>query len=784
MTRPRPIGFFRAGLGSAAVVAAGLLVAASALAERPSAPWRTIETPHFRVHFPAPYEEWASHAAAALEAVHPRIAEYVGYAPTRPIDVLISDPQADANGLAYPFLDRPRIELWTTPPESESGLGDFRDWTEILVTHELAHVLHLTRPRNRPGFLERVAPLPLGPVLLLSPRWVAEGYATVVEGALTGSGRPSSSYRAMILRRFAIEGKLPSYGALDGTSGWLGGSMAYLVGSSFLEWLEAKEGPGSLPRLWKRMASRRGGSFDAAFRAVFRGSPADLYDRFRAEVTARAVEQGKALEAAGIVAGERWQRLEGGTASPEVSPDGAHLLARRTPRRGRSDLAIWTIEPSEEERRSESQRAEREKALAADPNEIVDARELPEPRRPKWTLPAANGRAPEDPRWLPDGRVLFTRRAPDSDGVLHRDLFAWDPATGSVLRVTRGADVGDADPMREGRAVAVRSRHGRSELVVVDLASGRVDPLAQSAASDAGAPPGRLWSHPRVSPDGSRIAALRHREGSWRLVLVTLGELAGQKPPVELAAGAGVFGPPAWAPDGRRLFAATDATGTWELAAFATEGAEGSAVTTSTTLTRVTGGAFSPAPAPDGKSLFCLELTARGIDIARLSLEKPPPAALAERLPPLLAPPAGPAPPLALGPVPASRPYRATSTHVLRFFSGFTVGPDGQSFQAGVEGNDVVGRLDWIAAAAFGDAAGPRGGTVAAAWLGWPVAVRAQIFSALERPGSQRLVSRPELDQERRGGTLTLSRSAEKPWGRMLAEGFAGAARVEALETG
>jgi len=63
--------------------------------------------------------------------VHPRIAEYVGYAPARPIDVLISDPQADANGLAYPLLDRPRIELWTTPPESESGLGDFRDWTEI-----------------------------------------------------------------------------------------------------------------------------------------------------------------------------------------------------------------------------------------------------------------------------------------------------------------------------------------------------------------------------------------------------------------------------------------------------------------------------------------------------------------------------------------------------------------------------------------------------------------------------------------------------------------------------
>src|SRR5512142_525120 len=113
--------------------ALGLAVPATAAADRPSADWRTIETPHFRVHFPAPFEAWAARAAASLEAAHGRIADYVGYAPGRPIDVLVSDPQADANGLAYPFLDRPRIELWTSAPDPESGLGDFRDWTEILV---------------------------------------------------------------------------------------------------------------------------------------------------------------------------------------------------------------------------------------------------------------------------------------------------------------------------------------------------------------------------------------------------------------------------------------------------------------------------------------------------------------------------------------------------------------------------------------------------------------------------------------------------------------------------
>jgi len=762
-----------------ALAALGLAVAVPARAERPSAEWRTIETPRFRVHFPAPFERFAQRAAASLEAVEPRVTEYIGYTPPRRIDVLVSDPAADANGIAFPFLDRPYIELWATPPDSESGLGDFRDWTELLVTHEVAHIVHLTRPRNKPGWLERALPLPIGPVFWNSPRWVAEGYATLVEGALTGSGRPSSTWRAMVLRRFAIEGKLPAYSALDGTSGWLGGSMAYLVGSSYLEWLEARSGSGSLQRLWKRMASRRGGGFVAAFRGVFGRSPQDLYDRFRAEVTARAIAQEKTLESAGLVGGEKWQRLAGSTASPQVSPDGTRLLARRSPKPGEGSLVVWSLVPTPEEERAAAKRRERERELLSDPNEVPDRPEPPERRSPRWILPRQNGRSPEDPRWMPDGRrVLFTRRVPDAQGVLHRSLFLWVPETGAVSSVTRRADVSDADPAPDGAwAAAVRNRYGTSELVRVELPSGRAIPLAATGSDEW-----EVWSHPRVSPDGTRIAALLHRKGAWRLLILPSGVASPREPGRErelpLAPGASVFGPPAWSADGRTVFAATDASGIWNLAAFAASGDA-----PSLPITRVTGGAFSPAPAPDGSALFFLELTARGVDLRRLPLRAGGEAeeAASVRLDPLLAPPAIEArPPLALAPVPLSRPYRAADTHVVRLFSSYTVGPDGASYLSGVQGGDLVGRLDWIAAAAFGNAAGPRGGTVALLWAGLPVELRAQVFSSLERPGGQRLVQRPELDQERRGGALAASWETVEPWGRLRAEAWAGAARVEA----
>ena len=755
------------------VVAAlfGLLSAGLLSAQPASAPWRTIETAHFRIHFPAPFQAWAARTASAIEGIHERVTEFVGYRPPRKIDVLVQDPLAEANGIAYPFLDRPVIVLWTSPPEAESGLGDYDEWMDLVTTHEMAHIVHLTRPRNRPGFLERLLPLPVGPVLWNSPRWLAEGYATVVEGALTGSGRPRSSYRAMVLRQFAIEGKLPSYRALSSTSGWLGGSMAYLVGSAYLEWLEEREGKGSLQKLWKRMASRRGGDFGAAFRAIFGRSPADLYDRFRAEVTASAIEVEKKLRAAGLAEGELWQRLEGGTVSPQVSPDGSKILAGRDPKRGESFLAVWTIQETGEERKAVERRRVRQEELARDENEVPDKEVKPRPRAPKWRLPRINGFSARNPRWMPDGRrILFSRRAPDASGVLRWDLFLWEIETGQVSRVTREADISSADPASDGTwAAGVSSRYGVTELVRVDLATG-------DARALPGATPPRdpwlVWAHPRVSPDGRTVAALLHRAGRWRVVLVAAG---GESR--EIATPGFPVGPPAWSPEGSRLLVATDASGVWNLVTLDAKGTGAGG-----DLTRVTGGAFSPAPAPDGRSLYFLELTAKGTDLRRLPVPVeglPPAPPVADRAP-VLPPPPGAAPqPARLSPAGPPHPYRAFETQVLRLSSGFSVGPDGNSWALGVEGSDVVGQLHWTALAVFGNAAGPRGGAIAAAWRGLPVDLRFHLFSALEKPGRQRLVPRPDLDEERRGGFASASWGRPFSWGGVHLEGGGGWTRVE-----
>ena len=371
---------------------------------------------------------------------------------------------------------------------------------------------------------------------------------------------------------------------------------------------------------------------------------------------------------------------------------------------------------------------------------------------------------------MPDGRrVLFSKRAPDAEGVLRRDLYLWETDTGEVSRVTRFEDVAEADPGPGGEfPVAVRSRYGSTALVRVELATGRTEEIAVGLGSFGSPDAWPIWSEPRVSPDGQRIAALLHLGGRWRLVVV----------PVEggdaraIALGGAPLSAPVWDAAGARLFVSrAPASGIPGVVSVDPDGASEPKA-----WTRVTGGALSPAPSPDGQRLYFLDWTAHGIDVRRLS----PFDAAAE---PLVVAGATPAVSAATAPeaVEPDRLYSPWRSQVIRPLLNFAIGPDGAAVQVGVDGADVLEQFHWLAAGSFGNTPGPRGGTAAAAWRGWPVALSMQLFSALEIPGRQSLAPRPELDAERMGGFV------QAWWGRPFVTGRvdvdlgAGAASVEEL---
>ncbi|HWM91597.1 MAG TPA: LpqB family beta-propeller domain-containing protein [Thermoanaerobaculia bacterium] len=702
-----------------------LLLAAPAIAQSPAADWRTIETPHFRVHYPAESEAWAKRSAARLESIRERVAAEIGYTPPETVDVLVSDPVADANGMALPILGWPRLVLWTSPPGPESVIGHYSDWAELLLVHEEAHLVHLLRPSRNPWrqLVSRV--LPVSPIALGSPRWVTEGYATVVEGRLTASGRPNSDLRAAILRRWARAGKLPGYGQLDSDSrSWIGMSMAYLVGSAYLEWLEERAGPGSLRNLWARMTARQARSFDDAFEGVFGDSPSDLYDRFRAEVTGRALETERRIGE--VREGELWQDLSWNVGDPAVSPDGKRLALVLGSRDLPSQLVVLSTEP--DEKAEEEWEKRRREILERDPEDVPAERNRPLPREPLHTLSAWDGTEPTMPRWMPDGNsLLFVRFEPDPEGFLHPDLFLWIPEDGNVRRVTREADLRYPDPSPDGTwAIAVRHRNGTSQLVRTDLTTGEVREITPPTVEE-------VYDRPRISPDGSRVAFVRHRQGAWRLVIRDLasGEEQTLAPPRE-----GTIATPAWGQD--TIYAVVGDRGFIDVWAFPLDGGEPGPVT------RTTGAAFAPAPAPDGSSLFFLSLEPGGLDLRRID---PGRAADLPDLPTELAPvirPPSPVPPepFATAEVSAARPYGFGRQELLPLIGGGG-GSSGGSFELGVRGGDVVGRLDWLALGALSGSGWAEGGALAAAWRGWPVEAGFHLFQA------------EELDLDRHGAEIS-----------------------------
>jgi hypothetical protein len=580
----------------------GTAARAQGAAPRPWLSWHTVETKHFVFHYSSDYREWTLSLAERIEALRGEVTAVVGYAPTQRVHIVVDDPVNDPNGYAFTPLDAPVIVLWPVSPDPRSEIGDYGVWQEMLATHEFAHVAHLTRPsRNRwQQLLRKLSPIPLGPIVTKAPRWVTEGYATFVEGRVSGSGRPNHAWRAAVLRQFALEGRLPSYGQLSGSSGWRGGSFAYLAGSAFLEWLARREGDSSVVALWRRLTAKTDRSFEAAFSGLYGGPPSELYGRFTVELTADAVEIARQLRTHQLTEGTLVQRLVRSTGDPAISPDGRHVALTIRKTDAPSALVVWRT-ADEPDTLAEARRAAQRRR---DPEDVPDRSFYPPAKKVIATLVARDGAPYETPRWFSDNKhLLVTRLMPSGDGTIRPDLFVWNAEDGHLDRVTRGAALRDADPSADGRwAAAVRCEHGWCDLVRVDLATRAVRVLRPGSVR-------RNYYRPRVSDSTGEIVVAEQLGDRWRIARVSseTGELQYADPDD----GVNRFDA-AFDVDGKSIIATSERNGFANLERLSLGGAE------SIPLTRVTGAAVAADVAPD-RSVWFLNMRASGYDLRRLA---------------------------------------------------------------------------------------------------------------------------------------------------------------------
>jgi Tol biopolymer transport system component len=702
---------------------------------RPELEWRAMHTAHFDVYFPADMREWAEPVARRLDGIADAVNALVGHTPDSRVTVLIEDPSSISNGFALPFIGRPFVFLWPTPPSPSPTFGAYADWGEMLAVHEYGHIAHLTIPSRNPreSRLWSLLPVHVGPLARRAPAWVVEGYATFVEGRITGNGRPHSTGRAAVIRQFALEGRLPTYAQLDGSAAWLGGNMRYLVGSAFLEWLVARKGDESLAHLWRRMSARIPRSFAAAFTGVYGAPPGELYGRFFAEATARAVELERELRAsgAGLSEGALVQRMSWSTGDIAVSDDGEYLatVVRYAVRPSR--VVVWRARETPDTAAARQRRQQ----LQRDSLDVPAVDSFPPARRAIATLEARGFRAFDAPRFLPDGRrLLVTHDEPLGDGTTRPDLFVWDMQRNDLRRVTHGAGIRAADPSPDGTsAIAARCLNGICDLVVVDLERGATRVIAHGS-------PGRVWHRPRWSPDGRRIAAGLHAEGRWNVVVVdpANGRITPALPSDDKSRYQ-----PAWADDST-LVITSEASGTANLAIVRLPSQA------EVPLTQVTGAAFAADVHAASGRIWFLSLHARGLDVRRVSRDSVLGAA-----PFVFEPepsPVTPRPLVAVDSFPVSRDVAVESYGLgprpWIVLPGATAGPDGAMLSLMAANIDPVGRLGVLAQAGYGERGTWRGGSIAATWRGWPVHVSGTLFSVSNEPSRQHGVpfAPPSLD--------------------------------------
>jgi len=721
-------------------------------APRPWLAWRTVETEHFVLHYPLAYRDWTLALAQRIEGIRDQVTAVVGYSPSRKVHIVVDDPVNDANGYAFPTLDAPTIVLWPTPPDPRSEIGNARVWEELLATHEFTHIAHLTRPsRNRwKRLLWSLSPVPLGPITTEAPRWVLEGYATYVEGKVTGSGRPNNAWRAAIIRQFAMEGKLPTYGAMSATGGWETGSFAYLVGSAYLEWLARREGDSSIVALWRRSTAVTDRTFDQAFSGVYGEPPAELYGRFAAEVTANALALDRALSHAGLVDGTLVQRLIRTPGDPAVSPDGRHVAITIRRVDAPSQLVVWKT-AEEPDTTAQLRRA---RQIARDPQDVPDRQFYPPPKKPVITLVAEDGAPYEQPRWFGDARrLLVTRRTPLADGTLRGDLYVWNAENGELRQATHGAGVQEADPSRDGTwAAATRCAHGWCDLVRVDLETGEIKVLRPGSVT-------RNYHRPRISPRTGEILVGEQSGDRWRVALVspTSGELRYVDPDDGVTRYDAAF-----APDGRTVIATSEAGGIPNLERIDADG-------TVTRLTSTTGAAVGAEVAPDGAVWF-LDLQGKGYDLRRLSDSAPP--APQFPLASALIDPASPVlPPLlgrsvtdsarrpALAALPTERAYGLGPSR-LRYFPAVSSGAGGSSLQVALLRSDPVGRVGALFLGSVGSPTLPQGGALVLTSNASRTVLSASGWVSHEAPSRELARALVEgLDVSRVGGALRAERT-------------------------
>ena len=488
----------------------------------PELVWKTIETPHFFVHYHQGAERTGATVAKIAEEIFGPVTSLYHHEPTEKVSFVIRDYDDISNGAAY-FFDN-KIELYA--PSMDFEFRGTHNWLRNVVTHEFTHIVQIQtsmkfgrrlpafyfqwlgyeserRPDVLYGYPNVIVSYPLSGFVV--PAWFAEGVAQYNRTDLRYDFW--DSHRDMILRSYALDGNMLTWdemGVFGKTS--LGNESSYNAGFAFVSYIARTYGENALAEISRNLATLTEVTIDGAIRRAVGKTGGEVYAEWKASVRKDYEER---------VARVRTHLLEGGPV--QFASPGA------------------VVNPGELQKT--------ESMIARDELRVLPGAGSGELSR----FDAMTGFANLYPAFSPDGKKFAYVSAKGGDYFGLSSLYVYDIGTGKEALLRPGVRTSPAWSPDGGSICYAKSTRDNPhwylqfDIYRYDFATEKETRITH----------GRRAMQPSVSPDGKTIAYVVNADGTTNIALAG-ADGSGERLITRYNQGEQVYNPK-WSPSGDRL---------------------------------------------------------------------------------------------------------------------------------------------------------------------------------------------------------------------------------------